>query len=494
MPINRTSDTKEIWRCSFSEVIAAGVEQSAFLQIGNTGAGQAISQSGGNLVITSGTTANAETIIRSRKSFRGNMALRYATLLSQRIANNNFVFELVDVIGDNLAFSATSATALVITLPDGHPFWSAANPGIAVGQSVSVGAFISTAGNTLIPGRYVIASATATSVTLTVSGFTSGATGRCSLFGYNFHRFLYDGTTATLMNFDAGRNGWASGNTSATINTTASPGHAVVYSIQDGLTALHDFLLASAVTQPTSLRGSRSTTIPDFDVPLFLQIRCTNGSSAPAGTTTWTTAFVSIEEIRNTDVSIVATRADNLNGALPVYIASGVQNTSAPSVVGARGHDNTDTAGNNPVKIGANARSTNVLAVADNDVANIVSDLHGRLVNANGQVEQLKDRNRITIATTTETTLIAAVASVRHVLYGLTIANRDTAAATIDIRDTTAGTIRETVVIPAGQTVVIRDPVGTPQGAVNTNWTAQLRAATTTNPVEISAFSYRVGY
>ena len=112
MSIKKTAITKEIFKTSFSSVVASGIDQSDFNLI-CTGGGQTVSQSAGNLVLAAGTTANSETIIRSRKAFRGNVDLRYSAILSQRIINNNFFIELVDVIGDDLAFSCGSATALL---------------------------------------------------------------------------------------------------------------------------------------------------------------------------------------------------------------------------------------------------------------------------------------------------------------------------------------------------------------------------------------------
>lgn len=77
----------------------------------------AVNQTGGNLVITSGTTAKSETIIRSNDSFLGGIRLRIRNTLSQRITNNNFIVELVDVIGDLLPYNIISATQITVTFP-----------------------------------------------------------------------------------------------------------------------------------------------------------------------------------------------------------------------------------------------------------------------------------------------------------------------------------------------------------------------------------------
>lgn len=495
MSIKKTALTKEIFKSSFSSVAASGFDQKDWNLI-CTGSGQTVSQAGGALVLTAGTTANSETIIRSRKAFRGNIDLRYSAILSQRIANNNFFVELVDVVGDNLAFSCPSAVLLTITYPDGvtNHFWNNDNPSMSfVGQSVYLGNFVTTAGNVVTPGRYTIASTTATTVTFTVVGFTSGATGTVSLFGWNYQHVLYDGTTATNAKFDSQRNGWALGDTTATINTTASPGHVAIITTEDGNVAFQDQLAASATGLQATVRASRVTGLPDFDVPLFIQIRSANGSTAPASGTTFTIGFVSAEEITVETVTINGVRPQAYQSALPVVLTSSTALTgNSLSVQGAVVRNS--AAPGNPLYVatGYNASPT-VLSASGRNV-DLYADMVGRISVQLGNIPQLQDMNRITLSTTTETTLIASVASIRHGVHGLIIANRDTAAATVDLRDTTAGIIRHSIIVPAGQTVSIPFDYGWWQNLANTNFTAQLRAAITTNAVEISALSYRVPY
>lgn len=62
-----------------------------------TGAGGSLSQSGGNLVMVSGTTANAETLVLSKETFTVPFRLSIGLSLSQRIANQTFIVEMVSV-------------------------------------------------------------------------------------------------------------------------------------------------------------------------------------------------------------------------------------------------------------------------------------------------------------------------------------------------------------------------------------------------------------
>lgn len=486
---------RSVWRTSFSDVLAnPGIDD--LFKIVCRGAGQTCSQTGGNILITAGTAANEEFIARSKQAFNESFLLKYQVLASQRIINNTFAVELVDVVGDDLPYVINSATSVTVTWPAGTCPFAAKN----VGQSMYMGAIRGAAG---LPGRYAIASVAGDAVTFTVASWPSTGSGVLNLFGWNYYHVVYDGTTATNAKFDAQRNGYASGDTTATVLTSASPGHIGILKTEDGRASFADMLSASVASTNTgvampqeTLRATRDVMTADNGVPLYLQLRATNGTTNPASSTTFTVGFVGVYDYTPQAMTLTGLLNSLAGAPLPVIITNQSYSTTVPSlaVVGAFAHDGAMATTNNPVMAGGNARSTNVAATADNDVARFITDLHGRQVIALGNVDQLKDKNRITLTTTTETTLIAAVASVRHVVNKLIIANRDTVACTVDIRDATAGTVRSSIVIPAGQTFVENDVVGDPQNAVNTNWTAQLRAATTTNAVEISVRSYRLGF
>ena len=298
-------------RISFAKNISNNIDSEWGALVGSIGTGMTVNQTGGNLVITSGTTARSETIIRSALSWEGGVRLRVRSTLSQRIVNNNFFAELVDVIGDGLAYSIGSATAITVTIPS-SPF-TADN----VGQSMYIGGFSGT--GTFLSGRYPIASVSGDDVTFTVSAFAAG-TGTCSLFGWNYYQLLYTGTTATQASFDTQRKGYASGATTATINTTASPGHLAIITGNDLAAAFADQLVASvAGTIQQSVRATRAENVPD-DFPLRMQLRVANGSTAPASTTTWTIGFVSVSNYANQDVSVQDVRSMGTATGLPIEI------------------------------------------------------------------------------------------------------------------------------------------------------------------------------
>jgi hypothetical protein len=312
---------KDIWRTTFANVIANNID-TQFWDLIRTGTGQTVNQTGGNLVVATGTTVNSETIIRSKTSFQTyTYLMSYGAILSQRIANQNFFMELVDVIGDNLAYTINSATSVTVTIPN-NPFTS-----LNVGQGMYIGALSSVG----VPMRATIASVSGNNVTYTVAGWPASGTGTCSIFGWNYQQVLYDGTTATNCKYDAARKGWASGFTTATIQTTASPGH-VAQIFQEETTSLFgDSLPASATAFQFTQRASRLQNIPNMDQQLYFQIRILNGTTAPASTTSLTVNFAALEALSVTPVVIENASQIGAGAAMPVQVMGGNLGTQAVS-------------------------------------------------------------------------------------------------------------------------------------------------------------------
>lgn len=297
------------WSVSFTRVNASALDAPDMTQR-RLGAGMGVSQSNGNLVLTTGNTANSEFLARSLPSFNGAMIQRHQTILSQRIANNNFSVLLADRIAEGASCTINSATSISVTLT-AHGF-TAAN----VGQSMFVGAINGANG---VPGRYAIASIPdSNTINFTVAGWPASGSCAVDLFGWNYIRWLYSGTTATNAAVDSQRYGWAGGDTAATINTTASPGHMAQTSIDGRSIYFADALVASSTAPAVTTRGHRWVNIPDQETELFLYVWAFNGSTAPASTTTWTLGFIAVEETVNLPVYLAGIRQQGLAAAVPV--------------------------------------------------------------------------------------------------------------------------------------------------------------------------------
>lgn len=142
-------------------------------------------------------------------------------------------------------------------------------------------------------------------------------------------------------------------------------------------------------------------------------------------------------------------------------------------------HDAADSG--NPVKIGAQARTTLPSAVADADRVNLIADDVGRLITRSQAPRDLVTHNTITLSNTTETTLLSAGgAGVFLDIVSLVITNTSSTAVRVDIRDSTSGTVRWSIMLAAdGGGVVFNPPLPLTQGTANNNWTAQLSGAVT---------------
>ena len=298
----------DIWSVGFADS-GSSLLATEFTQR-RLGTGMGVTQASSNLLVTTGTTANSEWLARSVTSFRGSYTQRHKTILSQRIANNNFAVMMADMVGEGLACTINSATSITVT-KTAHGF-TANN----VGQFMMVGAINGANG---VPGRYAIASVpTADTINFTVAGWPASGSCTVDLFGWNYVWTQYTGTTATQALIDAQRRGWNSGNTTATINTTASPGH-MMQTYADGRNIYWaDALVASNTIPTVTTRGSRVESLPDDDVELYVYFWAYNGTTSPATTTTWTVGFVAVEDNANVPTYIAGLRPTGASAPLPV--------------------------------------------------------------------------------------------------------------------------------------------------------------------------------
>lgn len=276
------------WRANFAKTVTGGVDPQ-YWELIKSGAGQSVNQANNLLVISAGITANAETIIRSKDQIQTSFIMRGITALSQRIANQTFVIELVDVIGDNLSATIDSATAVTVTIPN-NPF-----TGGNVGQSMTLGGYTGT--GTFVSGVYPITAVNGDDVTYNVTGagFSAGS-GTCSVFGWNAHTFLYQGTNTYSCEYSTMRRGWPGGTASGTqINGTGSSGHYWQFQSDETNSVFIDGT-ANAAGRPTTFRFRKNLMLPMFDTALRLQIRARNNATAPASSTTMTFQFMSLEK------------------------------------------------------------------------------------------------------------------------------------------------------------------------------------------------------
>lgn len=458
-PLPIQSASAPFWRVGFAET-GSGLQglAAAELVLMQTGAGMTVSQTGGNLSIATGTTANSETVIRSSLKFVGSLLARYKAILSQRIANQTFRFELADLIGTNLAYTINSATSVTVTFPTTNPFTAA-----SVGQSVRLSVITGAAG---IPGRYAIASVSGLTVTFTVAAWPATGTGTLTLYGFNWLANEYSGTTATNSLFDCQRRGWNSGNTTATINTTAAPGHVGQIAFDVMAAGLSDALVASNTGYQWALRASRIENIPDEDVELYFFLVVQNGSTAPASTTTLTVGFMQVEDQGRQKVRLASVDPVASHPAPVQVMGGGLTLTGTPAISGTVTASNTAgtaaedaAATGNPVMVGGVVRTANsATTFAAGDAVRHTMTSGGALVVKPYAVAQTEFTANLALTATTDVAIAnAAGAGIRNHLTSIWAINTGTATDLV-IRDGT--TERARYPLPPNVPVAVTYPTG----------------------------------
>lgn len=356
---------EEIVTAGFSAVGSSVLD--AFFNTPIVGTGVTYSQASGALNIASGTTANAEFLARSSRFFNGSMLMKFSIQASQRVANNNFAIMLADLVGENLTYNIVSATQLDVTIT-AHGWTSQ-----MVGQFMQIGGFT---GAAAVPGRYAIASIVdANTVRFTVSGFPASGTGTCTVFGRNYIRNLFTGTTATTMNWDVQRNGWSAGDTAATINTSANPGTIIYNDLRGREIFLQDKLRATSTTPTATTRASRDENIPDATVNLYVFIWNYNGTSAVQNTT-YAIGHLSVETFANQPVYIQGFRTQGAINTLPVNITAGTLPTVTTVTTLSNGQTAHSTASTgSPLRIGGRVVPTTIATQDATLVAGDASDV-----------------------------------------------------------------------------------------------------------------------
>lgn len=342
---------------------------------------------------------------------------------------------LIDGVAGTLMAQVTAANALKVD-------------GSAVTQPVSLT-------STTITGSVTVAQATAASLNATVVG------------------------TGTFAVQAAQSGTWNITNVSGTVSL---PTGAATSALQPTNAAIGS--TTSGQTGPL-VQGAVTTSVPTYTTaqtnPLSLD---TSGRLRSAS---WITDGTNIAAVKAasttplaTDPAFVVSLSPNSAG----IIGTGTQ--AAPSanylssvVAGDIAAAATDSG--NPVKIGGLALTANPTAVTTGQRVNALFDKLGKQIVV-GAIRTLKGVQDTTItASTSETTVVTAVASTFLDLYGIVLANSSATATSVTIKDATAGTTRAVIYVPAGDTRGFMLPVDSaiPQAAVNNNWTVTSSASIT---------------
>lgn len=181
----------------------------------------------------------------------------------------------------------------------------------------------------------------------------------------------------------------------------------------------------------------------------------------------------------------VANEAQTSLAADGDYIAQATDTKGNRLVIGNLAHDAVDAGA--PVKIGFKALAAQPAAVSAADRVNAMADIYGRQITMNS-LREMKGNQKTTItSSTSETTIVTADATYKLDLYGLIISNTSTTKTSVTIKDSTSGTTRFIIRVPADDTRGFMLPMdaGHLQAAANNNWTAT--CADSVASIEITA-------
>ena len=173
-------------------------------------------------------------------------------------------------------------------------------------------------------------------LTMTAKAWTPNATGFLTAYGHSAYQLVKNGTSATSLWFDTLRRGWGFGDTTSTIDTTASPG-AIIDVQGDGRMACFQTLPPGSSTSAAGTqRGTRQENIPGEDWPLYFFFSVSNGVSAPASSTTVTLGKFNVEQYASDKVTIAGGVQGAAGFAIPVRVPDAIANvTTVGTVTGA---------------------------------------------------------------------------------------------------------------------------------------------------------------
>lgn len=201
----------------------------------------------------------------------------------------------------------------------------------------------------------------------------------------------------------------------------------------------------------------------------------TSGQQGTARSTANRAIHVNIRKADGTELGILATpvRTDPTGTTTQPISSASTLACGGPSGSGA-------TLVASPLTVGGLAKTALPTAVSDAQVVNAMFDKYGRAVVIPQAPRDLIGTQLTTItASTSETTVVTAAASIFADIAMVTVSNTSATAARVDFRDTTGGSVIFPVYCPAGQTTGFVPHVPIPQTSVNTNWTAQSSASVT---------------
>lgn len=244
--------------------------------------------------------------------------------------------------------------------------------------------------------------------------------------------------------------------TAGNLNMTEASAASILTSVQLIDNTVTSQGTALGTTNTSLMGGSVTTNAPTFTTGQINQLSLTTAGGL------------------RIDLKDTASNTNNLNvniaasgATVPVSIAGTVVvDDLAAAATGAAVPSNAQYQGNI-------AKTSLPAAGSDGNLTGNMSDKFGRSVMLNNAIRDIMGTQTTTItASTSETTIITAAASIFHDLVSIFISNTSATATRVDIRDVTAGSVIFQLYIPAGDMRGLSLTTPWPQTSVNTAWSA----------------------
>ena len=367
-------------RTKIRDEFPTGGLKSALWDLIATGAGMTVTTGNGTtgsyLLIASGTTINSETIIRSKDIVSLPARLAAFVTASQRIANQEFFVELIEVDASGVPVVGTAQT----------------NAGTSPNHA-SVKFDGTTATNALVTVR-------------------SG----------NAPEFVSAANTIVT-----------------TVATGTGPNFFPAGMVELQVTGEHVQLLQAAIDVTTAATVARRITqaAPDPEALYKLQIRARNLGTAPASSTDWRVHAIRLFDYARLDVSVIGGPGHGAAGSsVPVNVSGGSLSLTGtlPAIVGQAAHD--AVLAGNPVRVAARALTANYAAVASGDTADLITTLVGALIQKPYAIPEVGWNANVSLTGTTAAPIIAAAgAGLRRYIAALQAINMGASAVELIILD-----------------------------------------------------------
>lgn len=464
-----------------------------------TGTGATISVASGALTMALGTNTSATTYI-TRPVSDGPLIASLSTTISQRVANQDIYIgaettlptpqsfarfhftgttntQVITETGYNPTGAPTSSEqeTNTITLPAGAT--TAASNDYRIEQQADA---INFSINNVLVATHTkriphVTNEGQNAFTFGIRGVNSGSVTNTNLvvdymYAKNFDRVdTYQSTPGTGTNSQIVSQKAATTTSNTLQNAVAATGNGIALNT-DGMSTA-SFTVSGTFVGTITFEGTEDGT--NFASLPVRSLATGTGATTSTTTGTFTASCTGLTSVRarisaytSGNITVTA-HATPLNFVAPSLSAGSTGLTGATVPTGA-------------TYTGGQAQTALPTANSTGQLTGELVDKFGRRVVIPGTFRDLVGTQTTTIsASTSETTIVTAAASVFNDITTLMISNTSATATRVDIRDTTAGTVLFSIYVPAGDVRGVSPTRPLPQTSVNTNWTAQSSASVT---------------